>query len=58
MVMGLTSLFPRSRLTLHILAAIAAVAPQARVVRGDRFASVATGLGLHARRVFEGVPAA
>jgi hypothetical chaperone protein len=24
----------------------------ARVVRGDRFASVATGLGLHARRVF------
>jgi hypothetical chaperone protein len=26
--------------------------PAARVVRGDRFASVVTGLGLHARRVF------
>jgi hypothetical chaperone protein len=34
--------------------AIAAVAPQAERVRGDRFSSVATGLGLHARRVFEG----
>ena len=27
--------------------------PAARVVRGDRFASVVTGLGLHARRVFD-----
>jgi hypothetical chaperone protein len=27
--------------------------PAARVVRGDRFASVVTGLGLHAGRVFE-----
>jgi hypothetical chaperone protein len=25
--------------------------PQARAVRGDRFASVAQGLGLHARRL-------
>ncbi len=33
---------------------IAAVFPAARVVRGDRFASVATGLGLHARRWFAG----
>jgi hypothetical chaperone protein len=32
--------------------AIAAVAPNASTVRGDRFASVATGLGVHARRVF------
>jgi len=31
---------------------IAACFPQARAVRGDRFASVATGLGLHARRLF------
>ena len=31
---------------------IAAAFPAARVVRGDRFASVATGLGLHARRWF------
>jgi hypothetical chaperone protein len=31
---------------------IAAAFPQARVVRGDRFASVATGLGLHAARCF------
>ena len=31
---------------------IAAGFPAARVVRGDRFASVVTGLGLHARRVF------
>ena len=31
---------------------IAAAFPQAGVVRGDRFASVATGLGLHARRCF------
>jgi len=30
------------------------VAPQARSVRGDRFASVASGLGVHARRLFEG----
>jgi len=35
------------------VAAIAAMAPQARSVRGDRFASVATGLGVHARRVFD-----
>ncbi|TXH48028.1 MAG: Hsp70 family protein [Burkholderiaceae bacterium] len=33
---------------------IAAVFPAATPVRGDRFASVATGLGLHARRVFSG----
>lgn len=33
-------------------AAIAAHFPAARVVRGEAFASVATGLGLHARRVF------
>ena len=31
---------------------IAAVAPNAALMRGDRFASVATGLGVHARRVF------
>jgi len=31
---------------------IAAAFPGARTVRGDRFASVATGLALHARRVF------
>ncbi|HEV7914626.1 MAG TPA: Hsp70 family protein [Albitalea sp.] len=31
---------------------IAAAFPAARVVRGDRFASVATGLGLHAQRFF------
>jgi hypothetical chaperone protein len=31
---------------------IAAAFPQARAVRGDRFASVATGLGLHAQRLF------
>ena len=40
-----------------LVAAIAAVAPAAHVVRGDRFASVATGLGVHARRVFEGAAA-
>jgi len=40
-----------------LVAAIAAVAPQARIVKGDRFASVATGLGVHARHVFEGVQA-
>jgi len=40
-----------------LVAAIAAVAPQARSVRGDRFASVATGLGVHARRLFEGATA-
>jgi len=39
------------------VAAIAAVAPAAAVVRGDRFASVATGLGVHARRLFEGARA-
>jgi len=37
--------------------AIAAVAPSATTVRGDRFASVATGLGVHARRVFDGAAA-
>ncbi len=37
---------------------IAAVFPDATPVRGDRFASVATGLGLHARRVFSGGAAA
>ncbi len=31
---------------------IAARFPRAQVIRGDRFASVATGLGLHAARVF------
>ncbi|HEY0857739.1 MAG TPA: Hsp70 family protein [Albitalea sp.] len=35
---------------------IAGAFPDARAVRGDRFASVATGLGLHARRLF-GAPA-
>jgi hypothetical chaperone protein len=40
-----------------LVAAIAAVAPAAAVVRGDRFASVATGLGVHARRLFEGARA-
>lgn len=37
---------------------IAALFPDATLVRGDRFASVATGLGLHARRVFSGGAAA
>jgi hypothetical protein len=36
------------------VAAIAAVSPRSRIVSGDRFASVATGLGVHARRLFEG----
>ncbi len=31
---------------------LAALCPHAQVVRGDRFASVAQGLGLHAQRVF------
>ena len=31
---------------------IAAAFPSARAVNGDRFASVATGLGLHAQRWF------
>jgi hypothetical chaperone protein len=31
---------------------LAAVCPSARVVRGDRFASVVQGLGLHAQRTF------
>ncbi len=31
---------------------LAALCPGAQVVRGDRFASVATGLGLHAQRLF------
>jgi hypothetical chaperone protein len=33
---------------------IGAAFPSARAVRGDRFASVATGLGIYARRWFEG----
>jgi hypothetical chaperone protein len=33
---------------------IGAVFPAARVVRGDRFASVATGLGIYAQRWFDG----
>ena len=38
---------------LRLLASrIAAAFPSARIVRGDRFASVASGLALHARRVF------
>jgi hypothetical chaperone protein len=37
-----------------LVAAIAAVSPRSRIIRGDRFASVATGLGVHARRLFEG----
>lgn len=38
---------------LRLLASrIAAAFPTARAVRGDRFASVATGLGLHAQRWF------
>ena len=40
-----------------LVAAIAGVAPHAQVVRGDRFASVATGLGVHARWLFEGAAA-
>ena len=32
--------------------ALAAVCPSAQLVRGDRFASVAQGLGLHAQRLF------
>ena len=40
---------------LRLLAGrIAAAFPAAKVVRGDRFASVATGLALHAQRVFGG----
>jgi hypothetical chaperone protein len=35
-----------------LVAAIAGVCPAAELVRGDRHASVARGLGLHARRVF------
>ena len=35
---------------------IAAAFPTAQVVRGDRFASVATGLALHAQRWFMGPP--
>ena len=39
---------------LRLLAQQIAVAfPQARAVRGDRFASVATGLALYAQRWFE-----
>jgi len=40
-----------------LVQAIAAVAPQAQLLRGDRFASVATGLGVYARRVFDVSPA-
>ncbi len=40
---------------LRLLAGrIAAAFPEARAVRGDRFASVASGLGLHAARCFGG----
>jgi len=35
---------------------IAAAFPAARAVRGDRFASVATGLALHAQRLFGAAP--
>ena len=35
-----------------LAARIAACFPQARVVRGNRFSSVAQGLGIHAQRVF------
>jgi hypothetical protein len=31
---------------------LAEVCPNTQVVRGDRFASVAQGLGLHAQRLF------
>ena len=37
---------------LPLVDRIAAVCPQAQRIRGDRFASVAQGLGLHARAVF------
>ncbi|MFN0182810.1 MAG: Hsp70 family protein [Aquabacterium sp.] len=37
---------------LPLVQRIGAVFPQAQVVRGDRFASVAQGLGVHARAVF------
>ena len=37
---------------------LAAVCPAARMVRGDRFASVAQGLGLHAQRLFAPTPRA
>lgn len=40
-----------------LVQAIAAVAPAAQPVRGDRFASVASGLGVHAQRVFAGAAA-
>jgi hypothetical chaperone protein len=40
-----------------LVSAIAAVARAALAVRGDRFASVATGLGVHARRLFDGAAA-
>ncbi len=42
---GSTGLLPLAR-------RLAAVCPSARLVRGDRFASVATGLGVHADRIF------
>jgi hypothetical chaperone protein len=35
-----------------LAARIAAQFPAAKIMRGDRFASVATGLGIHAQRVF------
>lgn len=37
-----------------LAARIAARFPQARAMRGDRFASVAQGLGIHARRLYGG----
>jgi hypothetical chaperone protein len=39
-----------------LVQAIAQDFPQAQVVRGERFASVATGLGVHARRLFGSQP--
>ncbi len=41
-----------------LVQAIAQDFPQAQVVRGERFASVATGLGVHARRLFGDLPRA
>jgi hypothetical chaperone protein len=43
---------------LRLLAdAISAAFPTAQIARGDRFASVASGLALHAQRLFMGPPA-
>ena len=43
-----TQVLHRNTLTERIAARL----PAARVMRGDRFASVAQGLGVHARRLF------